>query len=123
MSLPKNTASCIQYLFPDSIPETDWSVATSGDGKTKIVKWNNSIGKQPTESELIAIKNEVNKAEGFNEIRKQRNKLLEETDWMAGTDVNMTDDWKKYRQDLRDLPASNTDPEKIVFPTKPDGGK
>tara|TARA_R100000963_G_C4612851_1_gene82696 strand:+ start:38 stop:406 length:369 start_codon:yes stop_codon:yes gene_type:complete len=120
MSLPKNTASCIQYLFPDSIPDTDWSVATSGDGKTEISKWNNSIGEKPTESELIAIKNEADKAELFNGIRKKRNNLLYQTDWMAGSDApKMSAKWLRYRQDLRDLPASNTDPKKIVFPIKP----
>ena len=39
---------------------------------------------------------------------------------MANSDVTMSDAWKKYRQDLRDLPASNSDPTKIVFPTKPE---
>ena len=53
-------------------------------------------------------------------IREQRNQLLSETDWMANSDVTMSDAMKKYRQDLRDLPASNSDPSKIVFPTKPE---
>jgi len=53
-------------------------------------------------------------------VRKTRKALLKQTDWMAGSDVTMSDDWKKYRQDLRDLPASNSDPSKIVFPTKPE---
>ena len=56
----------------------------------------------------------------FYEIRDKRTDLLRETDWMSGSDVNMDDKWKKYRQDLRDLPASNSDPSKIVFPTKPE---
>ena len=56
----------------------------------------------------------------FDEIRNKRNDLLRGTDVYALSDRNMTDDWKKYRQDLRDLPASNSDPSKIVFPTKPE---
>ena len=32
----------------------------------------------------------------------------------------INDEMKKYRKDLRDLPASNSDPSKIVFPTKPE---
>ena len=53
------------------------------------------------------------------EIRNKRNQLLQETDVHALSDRNITDAMKKYRQDLRDLPASNADPSKIVFPTKP----
>ena len=35
--------------------------------------------------------------------RERRNRLLEETDWMAGSDVTMADEWKTYRQALRDI--------------------
>lgn len=55
----------------------------------------------------------------FNEIRFKRDQLLTRTDVYALSDRNITDAMKKYRQDLRDLPASNADPNKIVFPTKP----
>ena len=55
----------------------------------------------------------------FYEIRDKRNDLLRETDVYALSDRNITDEMKKYRQDLRDLPASNSNPSKIVFPTKP----
>tara|TARA_R100000654_G_scaffold18280_1_gene38288 strand:+ start:2296 stop:2673 length:378 start_codon:yes stop_codon:yes gene_type:complete len=60
------------------------------------------------------------------ELRKQRTALLAETDWMASSDYNMTDAWKKYRQALRDLPANNknvswngTTLSNVTFPTKP----
>ena len=119
MSYPKNITECIQHLFPDSIPETDWSVSLHGDGKLEITMWNDSIGKQPTESELNAVSTEAKKTAKFRWVRKKRNNLLKDTDWMSGSDVNMSDAWKKYRKDLRDLPASNSDPEKITFPSGP----
>ena len=56
----------------------------------------------------------------FDEIRDKRDRLLNTTDVYALSDRNITDAMKKYRQDLRDLPASNSDPSKIVFPTKPE---
>ena len=37
------------------------------------------------------------------ELRSQRNSLLSETDYLALSDVTMSDAWKKYRQDLRDI--------------------
>ena len=56
----------------------------------------------------------------FDEIRDKRDRLLSVTDVYALSDRNITDEMKKYRQDLRDLPSSNSDPSKIVFPTKPE---
>ena len=56
----------------------------------------------------------------FDEVRFKRDQLLSETDVYALSDRNITEEMKKYRQDLRDLPASNTDPSKIEFPIKPE---
>ena len=56
----------------------------------------------------------------FDEVRFKRDHLLSETDVYALSDRNITEEMKKYRQDLRDLPASNTDPSKIEFPIKPE---
>ena len=56
------------------------------------------------------------------ELRKQRNKLLVETDYMALSDVIMTDAWKTYRQELRDITKQTpTDIRlsNIKFPKKP----
>ena len=41
----------------------------------------------------------------LSELRKLRNNLLFETDWLANSDVTMSDEWKTYRQELRDLPS------------------
>ena len=56
------------------------------------------------------------------ELRSKRNRLLAETDYLALSDNTLSDDMKKYRQDLRDLPAGKDTVEKCenaVFPTKP----
>ena len=60
------------------------------------------------------------------ELRKQREELLKETDWMSASDYTMTDAWKTYRQALRDLPANNKTASwdedtlgNVTFPTKP----
>ena len=54
------------------------------------------------------------------EIRKHRDYLLRKTDWMALSDVTMSDDWKTYRQALRDVPASNTVYQDVTWPTEPE---
>ena len=53
------------------------------------------------------------------EIRTERNKLLAETDWMALSDVTITDSWKTYRQELRDITSQPTFPDEVTWPTKP----
>ena len=53
-------------------------------------------------------------------IREHRDNLLTETDWMALGDVTMSDAWKTYRQELRDIPASNTVYKDVTWPTKPE---
>ena len=49
----------------------------------------------PTQAELDAF--------ALDSLRNRRNQLLSETDWMANSDVTMSDEWKAYRQALRDI--------------------
>ena len=72
------------------------------------------------QKELDALKPNAKKQ--LEILRSERNILLFETDWWASSDLTMTDAQKKYRQDLRDLPAGKDTVEKCenaVFPTKP----
>jgi len=56
----------------------------------------------------------------FDYVRTVRNAELAASDWtqVADSQANKTA-WAQYRQALRDLPAQNADPKKIVFPTRP----
>ena len=73
--------------------------------------------------EIVAADKEIGDyvapAETMDSIRAKRNQLLRDTDWQAGTDVTMSDAQTAYRKKLRDLPATNADPTKIVFPDAP----
>jgi len=51
-------------------------------------------------------------------IREKRDALLAASDWMANSDVTMSDAWTAYRQALRDVP-SQSDPDNITFPEEP----
>jgi hypothetical protein len=56
----------------------------------------------------------------FLRIRNWRTQELLATDWTQVADSTADKAaWAAYRQALRDLPASNKDPKKIVFPTRP----
>lgn len=54
----------------------------------------------------------------WSRIRLQRDKLLQNTDWRASSDLTLADDWKNYRQALRDVPTQS-DPFNITWPTAP----
>ena len=54
------------------------------------------------------------------DVRNQRDILLAETDWMALSDVTMSDAWTTYRQALRDVPAQSGFPASVNWPTKPE---
>ena len=57
------------------------------------------------------------------ELREQRNNLLAETDWMANSDVTMSNEWKTYRQSLRDITKTfkSMSDKDFKFPEKPKG--
>ena len=56
-------------------------------------------------------------------LRNMRDILLRESDWTQFTDSPLSEskknEWKIYRQTLRDLPATESDPENATFPTLP----
>ena len=56
------------------------------------------------------------------ELRRQRDALLTETDYMALGDVTLSDAWKTYRQALRDITDTTPSDDalsNINWPTKP----
>jgi len=69
----------------------------------------------------------------LDELRMTRNNLLKQSDYMGNSDVTMTDDWKNYRQQLRNITEGLDTVEKVKekmkfdedtktfvnFPTKP----
>ena len=82
----------------------------------------------PTEAEIDAEVTRLNEAEPMRLLRAERDKLLAACDWRASSDLTLADNWKTYRQALRDLPASaspkldangNLDMSSVTFPTEP----
>jgi len=65
-----------------------------------------------TTDEKTAVDNQQ-----LEKVRLERNEKLKETDWRASSDLTLNDDWKTYRQNLRDI--TNQDPWNITWPTIP----
>ena len=79
------------------------------DGKVYNVK----VEDTTTEEEATLVNNK------WEKVRTIRNQLLKDTDWRAVSDRTLTDAWREYRQKLRDLPATESDPYNITYPTPP----
>ena len=79
----------------------------------------------PSEEEIQKKLAELQAAYPMRLLREERNRKIAETDWMANSDVTMRDDWKTYRQALRDLPSTasprieNGVLTNVTWPTKP----
>ena len=97
-----------------------------------ITEWNSPDIIQPTLEELDAKLIELKAAEPARQVREIRDRLLAESDWTQSRDVVLLNDitWKRYRQDLRDLPASasftpkldsngDLDMSSVTWPLKP----
>ena len=107
------------------IPGAEWIVR--GDVYSGI-EWLDSSQTKPTETEINNKISELNSAEAMRLLRLERNARIEETDWRASSDITISDDWKTYRQALRDLPATaspsldsnyDLDLTSVTWPTEP----
>ena len=72
------------------------------------------------EDEVIARQEEEDLS---HKLRRKRNLILSRTDWTqmpdAPLDAAKKEEWKVYRQQLRDLPANTVDPRQVEWPTPP----
>jgi hypothetical protein len=79
-----------------------------------------TITREYTQAEKDAIEaSKPSTDEKWVRIRSRRDALLRNCDWWASSDLTMSDAQTAYRKALRDLPASKSNPDEIVFPSKP----
>ena len=116
-------------VLQEICPHGEWNIKNN-DYDTLIWGENNPVSK-PTKKEYTDKLAELQAAEPIRLLRIERNKLLQETDWIATIDypgtVEVQEQWLDYRQALRDLPA-NSDPQldengnliNINWPTQPE---
>ena len=98
-------------------------ITTTIDGTSYHLKWDSSK-KEVVKDDTAKTAWEL--AEEWKRIRRERNRLLAESDWTQGGDSPLTtqkkSDWAKYRTSLRTLPedqSSKTKYSDITWPTKP----
>lgn len=74
------------------------------------LQWHSDDITKPTLSQINAKITELEAAEPMRLLRKERDRLLKETDWTQGYDVpvGIKTNYTTYRQKLRDLPSTST---------------
>ena len=72
-----------------------------------------------TWEDVSAKKDELIAAEPMRLLREERNKRIATSDWMANSDVTMSDEWRTYGQALRDITESATSLDDVTWPTEP----
>jgi len=116
---------CIEHAIRALHPDAQFTMVNDD-----ITEWHSPDITQPTEDELNAKLTELQNAEPMNLLRQERTKILAQSDWMANSDVTMSDEWKTYRQALRDLPSKSSispklnsnddlDMSSVTWPTSP----
>ena len=118
------------------VPGAGWTLCPDGSEKNLFeqIKWTNLNGREkPTQEQIEkAIEKCKSNIVPFKKLRSIRDQALSESDWVVVKSIEKQEpipqEWKEYRQKLRDLPKTET-PEideygnlnlkKINLPQKP----
>ena len=108
----------VRKAYPQVVTTDDSAGAFDADGNQIILD----------QALVDAAAIEVAAEQALSSLRRQRDQLLAETDWVTLKAIDLSNDglgiqlpqvWMDYRQALRDLPANTSDPANVVWPTKP----
>ena len=114
----------ISHALLNLVPQAQWAI--SGESYSGI-QWSDSSVTKPTESALNTKVDELNAAEPLRLLRSERDKRLAACDWRASSDLTISDNWKSYRQALRDMTKQTPkldsrfelDLTSVTWPTEP----
>ena len=88
--------------------------------------WDNDGNKISVDESAVAKKvAEIEAAQPLEDLRRERNFILSQSDWVVikereeGGSVSNFADWKKYRQELRDITNTYKSLEDVKWPTAP----
>ena len=101
--------------------EAMFTKVTGADENGTAIESSNPSDFGTTWADVKAKYDEMVAAKPMADLRAERNRRLAETDWWASSDLTMSDAQKKYRTDLRNIPASGaTGLDDVTWPTKPE---
>ena len=100
-------------------------IKLQNDGQGDYIKEWNHADRQPTDDAINAFDDtEYKTNEAWRKIRKERNQLLKDSDYIMVSDAPITaekkEEWETYRQSLRDIPQTFSNPDDVTYPDKPE---
>ena len=98
---------------------TMYAKVTGADANGSAIESTKESDWGVTWEDVSAKKDELIAAEPMRLLREERNKRIATSDWMANSDVTMSDEWRTYRQALRDITESATSLDDVTWPTEP----
>ena len=106
------------YYHDPNLPVVDTTQPVNPDGVPVFGTQTLKEVLEMTDAEATAAYKEG----AWNSHRPERDRLLQKCDWVVSKYTELgqpiPDEWKTYRQALRDI-TSQSDPDNIVWPTKP----
>lgn len=97
-----------------------FSKVTGADSNGTAIESNDPADWGFNVADVFAKAAELEAAEPLRLLRVERDRRIAETDWWALSDVTMTPEREAYRQALRDITATHSSLEDVVWPTKPE---
>jgi hypothetical protein len=118
--------------FSDGSTRTDASTFTDEDlvnagfsGPYAIPSFDQEYQKLIWNSDTLSfVVEDISDDEIWDRVRKERNRLLKESDWVMAVDAPESlnfHEWEMYRQILRDLPSLYEHPKDVIWPDSPEG--
>jgi hypothetical protein len=122
-NIPTLSNKIIAYLSVNKITSSsnDFSTGIPLGEEDQILKWNDTLGSKPTQSQLDSAWTTFSVKLAWLDFRNERSTLLKDCDYTQLPDYNGLDKaaWATYRQALRDIPQNQTDPSNITWPVSP----
>ena len=100
-----------------------YSKVTGADSSGSAIESKKESDWGVTWEDVSAKKDALIAAEPIRLLRQERDIRIAKSDWMANSDVTMSDEWKTYRQALRDITKTTPADDalsNITWPTKPE---
>jgi len=112
----KNRSKKLKHIKLDKSINPRCMTVEINDDTGEITIKNDETKIQKENDDIIRIK--------WSDLRNKRLYKLKESDWIVSISDSplsqeKVEEWKVYRQALRDLPANTTDPENPVWPQAP----
>ena len=114
----------VKFIYADA-NQSDGFVECDIDKNYTLI-WTSTRYTKPTDKQLNDIKDsDVESGTKLNALRHQRDLLLQQSDWIVIREkeengiVSNFIDWKKYRQELRDITKTYKSLDDVKWPEEP----